>query len=402
MPKKEEFVLKDSTPELIKASGVKPKGRSYDAAYERKPGAVRLEDLLLGTKLACVAITDDEPDTLAKVGKMNPWHIKTLSMICGSVEEAHKPLTHILETHFGLTLDKLMNLTGWSGGHPIDTQGFIAHNDDIIVVSFRCTTSAMDWMTNFAATSSEWEPDEDLDKGHSGFCSCLEGRMWGTNKPRVHTGFYNNILQTIPLFEEYVDPLLGADQPPRTLYVVGHSLGAGMSTMATIYFLEKFDWKTLPQKYVNISAGTPRSCKKEMADLMEEKLAELRPLDKALVCRVVRDQDLVAKVPPRYVHIGKLVFLTEDGEVLIGPKLDDAHIIDEGEMKAMCKDNPQLAAVEAAAKEEEGERESGGEEGVEELTSYEKMMKKIPGTLRDHCPDYYLGPLVKLYNRDLE
>ncbi len=37
MPKKDEFVLKDSPPELIKASGVEPKGRSYDAAYERKP-----------------------------------------------------------------------------------------------------------------------------------------------------------------------------------------------------------------------------------------------------------------------------------------------------------------------------------------------------------------------------
>mmetsp|Transcript_24343 Transcript_24343/g.50992 ORF Transcript_24343/g.50992 Transcript_24343/m.50992 type:complete len:141 (+) Transcript_24343:93-515(+) len=123
MPKKKGFVLKDSPQELIEASGVEPKGRSYDVAYERKPGAVRIEDLLLGTKLACVAITDDEPDTLAKVGKMNPWHIKTLSMICGSVEEAHKPLTHILETHFGLTVDKLINLTGWSGGHPIDTQG---------------------------------------------------------------------------------------------------------------------------------------------------------------------------------------------------------------------------------------------------------------------------------------
>ena len=37
MPKKEEFVLKDSPEELIEAAGVEPKGRSYDAAYESEP-----------------------------------------------------------------------------------------------------------------------------------------------------------------------------------------------------------------------------------------------------------------------------------------------------------------------------------------------------------------------------
>lgn len=37
MPRKDEFVLKDSPQELIDAAGVEPKGRSYDAAYESKP-----------------------------------------------------------------------------------------------------------------------------------------------------------------------------------------------------------------------------------------------------------------------------------------------------------------------------------------------------------------------------
>ena len=82
-----------------------------------------IDDLLLGTKLACVAITDDEEGTLAKVAKMNPWHTEALAMITGSEEEAHKPLTHILDRHFDLQVDKIINLTGWSGGHPIDTQG---------------------------------------------------------------------------------------------------------------------------------------------------------------------------------------------------------------------------------------------------------------------------------------
>jgi len=393
MTKKEEFVLKDSPEEFIEAAGVEPKGRSYDAAYEMKPGAVRIDDVLLGTKLACVAITDDEEGTLAKVEKMNPWHTEALTIITGSKEEAHKSLTHILENHFDLKLDKIMDLTGWSGGHPIDTQGFIAHNDDIIVVSFRCTTSAMDWMTNFAAASSEWELEEDLAQGHSGWGSSFEGHLF-SGKPRVHTGFYNNILQTIPVLEEFVDPLLALDQPPKKLYVTGHSLGAGLSTMASCYFLQKYNWKDMPHKFINISAGTPRSCKKEMAELVEKQLAELRPLDKAVVCRVVMNEDVVTQVPLGYVHIGKLVFLTEDGHVLVGPKCDDSHIIDEGEMKELCKTNPALDAIAAS---DEGEEDDG-----ESLTEYEAKMKKMPRLFRDHCPDFYLAPLVKLYNREHE
>lgn len=393
MTKKDEFLLKDSPAELLRAAGVAPQGRSYDKAYERKPGAVRIDDVLLGTKLACVAITDDEEGTLAKVAKMNPWHTKALTMITGSEEEAHRSLTHILAQHFDLTVDKIVNLTGWSGGHPIDTQGFIAHNDEIVVVSFRCTTSAMDWMTNFAATSSEWELDEDVAQGHSGFCSCLDGRFSG-GKPRVHTGFYNNILQTIPLLEEFVDPLLAKEGPPRKLYVVGHSLGAGMSTMATCYFLEKHDWKDLPHKLINVSAGTPRSLKQAMADKMERQLADLRPLDKAVVCRLVMNEDVVTRVPIGYVHIGTLVFLTEDGHVLVGPKCDDAHVIDEGEMKALCKDHPELSAIAAAG--------ADAEEGDEKLTAYEAQMRKIPRPFRDHCPDYYLAPLLALFNKDYE
>jgi len=391
MPKKEEFVLKDSPEELIEAADVEPKGRSYDAAYEMKPGAIRIDDVLLGTKLACVAITDDEEGTLTEIEKMNPWHGEALKMITGSKEEAHKPLTHILSSHFDLQVDKIMNLTGWAGGHPIDTQGFIAHNDDIIVVSFRCTTSATDWMTNFAAASSEWELEEDLAQGHSGWGSSFEGHFF-SGKPRVHTGFYNNILQTIPLLEEFVGPLL-ALETPKKLYVVGHSLGAGMSTMATCYFLQKYNWEDLPHKLINISAGTPRSCKKEMAEHIEQKLAELRPLDKAVVCRVVDNEDVVAKVPLGYVDVGKLVFLTEDGYVLVGPKIDDAHIIDEDEMKELCKTNRSLDEI---AVSEEGE----GDEDDESLTEYEATMKKIPLPFRDHCPDCYLAPLIKLYNRE--
>ncbi|KAL7551175.1 hypothetical protein ACHAWF_014367 [Thalassiosira exigua] len=406
MPKKSEFILKDSPPELIEAAGVEPKGRAYAESQASKPGAARVGELLLGTKLACIAITDDEEDTLKKVGKANPWHIEALEMITGSEEEAHKPLTHILDAHFGLQCDEILNISGFSGGHPIDTQGYIAHNDEIVVVAFRCTTSATDWMTNLATASSAWEIDEDLEQGHSGYCSCLfdRCRKIDPDKPAVHTGFYNNIIKVVPRLEEHVNPLLAKDQPPRTLYVVGHSLGAGISTMATIYFLEHFPWKDedMPHKLVNVSAGTPRAVKKAMGERVDNQLKELRPLDKAKICRVVMNEDVVATVPPMalgYVHVGKLVLLTEDGQVLIGPKQDDSHILEDDELRALCEANPELTTVMEEEKKKAEAAELEGNKSLMERakTKYEQRMDLIPRPLREHCPDYYLKPLVKLY-----
>ena len=107
MPTKSDFVLKDSSQEVKAAHPeVIPKGRTYDGEIAKsKRGAVKVEEILLGTKLACVAITDDKADTLKNVSKLNPWHAKAVTSITGSEEEAHKPLSVILERHFGLKLD---------------------------------------------------------------------------------------------------------------------------------------------------------------------------------------------------------------------------------------------------------------------------------------------------------
>lgn len=400
MPKKSEFVLKDSPPEVIAASpGVTPKGRAYDGSIaKKKPGAAKIDEILLGTKLACIAVTDDDEDRLKNVSKLNPWHEVALTTITGSLEEAHKPLTHILDKHFGLTLDHHIDISKLAGIHFVDTQGYIAHNDDIIVVAFRCTTSAFDWMTNLSIASSEWELDEDVAQGHSGLCSCFDGqfscfggRRGKKKKPRVHTGFYNQIIQVIPLLQEYVHPLLKDDQPPRTLMVVGHSLGAGVSTLATCYFIDSYDWTTLPHRLLNISAGTPRSCKKSMATLVEEKLTVLGPLEKANMYRIVMDQDAVCRVPSQktgYSHVGRSIFLTTDGEVLINPELK-LNTRGLSFKKMRDDDTTALPPLET-------------EDGKEEIdtAAYQRKVAKIPKPFRDHCPDCYLEPLLMLYERE--
>ncbi|CAB9521251.1 Lipase, putative [Seminavis robusta] len=402
MAPKSKFLLKDSPPEVIQASDGAPKGRSYNASYAKQPGGVRVDDLVVGMKLASLAITDNKPKTLKNTAKSNPWQEEAMTMIAGSREAAHKPLSELLKTLFNLDVDCVIDVSGIKQGRALDTQGFIAHNDEMIVLSYRCTTSALDWITNLSTTSSEWEPDVDIELGHAGWCSCILGYgcLGGSDqvkKPRVHTGFYNNFIHSTPMILEHIKPLLTETEKPRKLYVCGHSLGAGIATLAAIYFLLEFEWELLPQKLIMVTAGSPRACTNSMGKIVKERLAELRPMDKAFFCRIVLNEDVVSKVPPSgigYTHVGRLVYITKDGEILINPSND--HILDADDVEI------QKLIVDSQKPEQRPEEENDDSSSTlkERNEKYEKMLKMIPGPFKDHMPDFYLQPLVRLFEKE--
>jgi hypothetical protein len=361
-----------------------------------EPVLFDINDVLRGMKYASLAITDDKKDTLKKVGKMNPWHVEALSLITSSAEEAHKPLSYILENYMsGLKIDCHINKVGVTPGmHFLDTQGYIAHNNDTIVLAYRCTTSIFDWLTNFSTSSSEWELEEDIAQGYSGQCSGLEGlccRRGAAPKPRVHTGFYNNFLATVPDIKQYLEPLLAKDQPPRKLFVCGHSLGAGIATMAGCYFLLEHDWAKLPHELIIVTAGSPRACQSGMRDHVQQEMARLKKLGcghKVAICRVVNDKDIVATLPPAilgYRHIDDLVFISENGQIkFVGEGAETKS--DETEVSAAVQGTPKVFITE----------ESDGNEEPGERTDYDKKVKSIPKPLRDHMPDFYLKPMMKM------
>jgi len=153
-----------------------PTTTTSSAAPPEEAGAdtisTKLDDVVKGMMYASLAITDDQPMTLAKIGKANPWHIQALKLITGDETQAHAPLSKILDEDMELTLVHLIDQQCVTTGcHFIDTQGFIAKNDSMIVISYRCTTSAYDWLTNFQASSSIWEIETDYAQGFSGVCS---------------------------------------------------------------------------------------------------------------------------------------------------------------------------------------------------------------------------------------
>lgn len=357
---------------------------------------VEVDDIALAMKYAAIAITDDNEGTLKQVGKMNPWHIETLKIITGSKDNAFKPLTAILQDHMNLQCDKIMNISGMTpGGHFLDTQGYIAHNDEVVVLAYRCTTSIFDWLTNLNTTSSQWEIEEDVQQGFSGYCSGLDGLCCSPGdepyKPRVHTGFYNNFLSTVPDIKEYIAPLLGPDEPPRKLYVVGHSLGAGIATLAACYFLLEYDWTHLPHEMVAVTAGSPRVCLNSMRSAINEELQKKSP--KVKITRIVRNKDVVPTVPPAmlgFKHVGKYLFIEQDNTLQYDANEDEqSGDLNIGELVELSNN--------ARVNDDEGEDEGDDEDDDEETqkSRYQRKVERIPLPFRDHMPDFYLNPLLK-------
>ena len=174
-------------------------GRLYCAKQGAKTGGLRVDEMLYGMKMAHLSCTDDSDERL--VGS-SPNAIAALEKAVGGddpVTTAKLPLSQILKERFDLNLDCWIDESGLRKGRPVDTQGFIASNEDTIVLSYRFTTSIFDWLANLSMSSSEWEPDVNEALGHAGDCSCCKG--WWTKyctpekaKPRVHTAYYNNFI----------------------------------------------------------------------------------------------------------------------------------------------------------------------------------------------------------------
>jgi pimeloyl-ACP methyl ester carboxylesterase len=189
------------------------------------------------------------------------------------------------------------------------------------------------------------------------------------------SGFYNNFLASLPDVKKHLEPLLAEDQPPRKLYVVGHSLGGGVATLAACYFLLEFDWTKLPHSFVGVTAGAPRSCCTSMKTFIDERAKEME--GSARMFRLVKDRDVVVKLPPTFLgftHLGPAVVIEEDGTIHVREVdfLDTDGDVEEATLRGL------------SISPEEGDEE---EKDVPESTKYIRMLGRIPKSLRDHMPE---------------
>lgn len=183
-------------------------------------------------------------------------------------------------------------------------------------------------------------------------------------------------MASLPHIKEHIEPLLGENEPPRKLFVVGHSLGGGVATVASCYFLLGFDWPNLPHQFVGVTAGAPRSCATSMKTCMDERMELIG--NSAKLYRLVKDRDIVPKVPPTFLsfqHLCPPVSIGEDGTIVVQEPefVDTDGDADKEELKNMVITAPSV---------DEDEESAGSSK-----TNYEKWIGRVPKGLRDHMPE---------------
>lgn len=181
-----------------------------------------------------------------------------------------------------------------------DTEALLLVSDDCAILSFRGTSSKADAITGMSATRAKW-------KGVS-----------------VHAGFLGAWLKIRP---SIVAALQGKLTHGQTLYVDGHSLGGALATICAC----DFACGRYAGRVTLYTFGSPRVGDRRFAEFCESRLP-------GQIWRFVHSNDIVTRIPRlfrasvllpkwvpllptprRYRHVGRLVFLTEDGHVLDRP-----------------------------------------------------------------------------------
>lgn len=186
--------------------------------------------------------------------------------------------------------DVVKTLNGW--GFPNtkffskkETQGFVAGNDEMILVAFRGTepNKIRDWMT-----------DADIKK--------VSGKGGG----HVHRGF-KAALELVS--EDMANAVRKFRKQGQPVFVTGHSLGAALAGLAVAASqTEGIDIAGL------YTYGMPRIGNKFFA-------AKFKKNHGKRAFRVVNNNDIVTRLPPRalkYKHIGQIKYLTSKGKLESG------------------------------------------------------------------------------------
>ncbi len=166
-----------------------------------------------------------------------------------------------------------------------DTEGFIAGNDDLIVISFRGTEPGelKDWLVDL---------DMEMVHGPAG---------------KVHEGFYDAVSS---IWEELVAALRRIRQNGQTLWITGHSLGGAVAIIACARLLKEEVVTFINGVY---TFGQPRSGDRNFAAWLDGAM-------KTRIIRLVNNNDIVPHLPlpPLYKHAGTFLYFDSDEKIQVG------------------------------------------------------------------------------------
>ncbi len=229
-----------------------------------------------GTRGAILGLTSDTRGHAFDRGALHAdsfsWS-NALSLALAS-ERAYQKTASVLR-------DEVLGQWGFAGCTSFDeqdTQGFVAWDHQIVLVSFRGTERSLaDWLSDLNALP--------YDTGTYG---------------RVHRGFYDGF----QIARRAIDAILqAADASHKRLWLTGHSLGAALAVIAGAEYQGRYSLAGLS------TYGQPRVGGGTLRAFYEQHYP-------GRFFRFVNNQDIVPRVPPPpgYQHGGRLYWFNARGE----------------------------------------------------------------------------------------
>ena len=161
-----------------------------------------------------------------------------------------------------------------------DTQCIFIVEDSKLIICFRGSDSAMDWVMNFHVTQKEYPTGS----------GCY-----------VHCGFLIQWLSIKEEFENIVNEIIFKNDIHDVIFC-GHSAGT-ISSLAAYASIENMKEKNIPM--VLVTLGSPRFCNESTKKVMEENID---------CTRIVLDRDVITRFPVfgEYCHVGKPIQIRDD------------------------------------------------------------------------------------------
>ena len=160
-----------------------------------------------------------------------------------------------------------------------DSEGFIAQDEQLLILAFRGTVSVTDWLRNLKITRRE------------------------VPKGKVHSGFMEGL---DAVWDEKIEPVLrSAAGVGRKIWITGHSLGGALATLAAS---RADEWLDISGVY---TFGQPAVGNRRFAKLFNRVFTDR-------FHRFINDRDIVTKIPPAplYAHVGERVRFDGDGTLI--------------------------------------------------------------------------------------
>jgi len=260
-----------------------------------------------------------------------------------------------------LNLDYWLHHRGSSSGEgidkidTIDTQGFVASNQDLVVVAFRGTEVAADNVADVLTDAQAWKQSLDWFDG-----------LEGPDRPRAHHGFVEALDAA---WDELWGALteLGAANPSRPIWFTGHSLGGALAVLAASrYELERRREnrrrETLAEEWLKDGDGADvhARIRAEAAPLPpvarihtigqpavgDERLADwLSATFGQRLVRTINNRDVVPRLPSSligYAHAGTQFYFDSFGRMKINPSAWyrglDALVIDPNQIRERARE----------------------------------------------------------------